>query len=118
MRGSRRGKHPAAVRQGTLRAGPLRQEDISAGNSLTVGPIRGNQPGPKREILQAVITGDPNEIHKAAHRDRSSEDSDVSTDPGGTWLIQHQCPLDRYHRPAVANINGFHACSSAEFATR
>lgn len=43
--------------------------------------------GIEREILEAIIRGDPNEIRKVTQRSRSSEDRDISTDPSGSWLV-------------------------------
>jgi hypothetical protein len=44
--------------------------------------------GIEREVLEAIIRGDPEEIRQAAHRERSSDEADVSTDPSGMWLVQ------------------------------
>lgn len=73
------------------RAGPLPQSDDIPPSTMRIlrdHELRPTFIGIEREVLQAIIEGDPNDIRQAARRERSSQDTEVSVDSSGTWLVQ------------------------------
>lgn len=72
------------------RAGPLPQAETPIGTVQSLRQL-GLQPiflGLEREVLEAIIRGDPDQIRQATQRERHSDDPELSTDPVGTWLVR------------------------------
>lgn len=71
------------------RSGPLPRAEVSTSDIQTLRKLdlRPTFVAIEREILEAIIRGDPNEIRNVAQRSRRSEDRAISTDPSGSWLV-------------------------------
>ncbi len=70
------------------RAGPVPQADLAPSTVQIIRDLdlRPTFVGIEREVVRAVVAGDPDRIRKVTQRPRGSQDPDVSTDAAGTWL--------------------------------
>ncbi len=72
------------------RAGPVTQREIPITTVQGLHQL-GLQPtfvGIERDVLEAVIKGDPEQIRRTTGRQRGSADPEFSIDPVGTWLVR------------------------------